>query len=164
MKGPMDWRSLSEKYGDRVFLIARSILRDDALALDVSQEALLKVGQALNGSAKVQDYESWVLTIAGNAARDALRKQTRRREVPIEDTVADPRTPDEALLAGESVERLRLTLEALPAAARDVLLLKFREGLSGPQIAQALGVSITAAWQQVSRALKLLKLQLAEKP
>jgi len=164
VKGPMDWRSLTEKYGDRVFLVARSILRDDALALDVSQEALLKVGQALNGHARVEDYESWVLTIAGNAARDALRKQTRRREVPIEDMMADVRTPVESLLAGESVERLTRGLEAMPAGSRDILLLKFREGLSGPQIAQALGVSISAAWQQLSRALKLLKSKLAEKP
>ncbi len=160
----MEWQNLVSRYGDRVFLIARSILRDDSLALDVSQEALLKIGKALNGHARVEDYESWVLTIAGNAARDALRKQSRRREVPIEDKVADVRTPDEAALRTESIERLTQTLEALPVASRDILLLKFREGLSGPQIAAALGVSLGAAWQQLSRALKLLRSKMMEKP
>ena len=53
-------------------------------------------------------------------------------------------------------------LETMPAGARDILLLKFREGLSGPQIASALGLSITAAWQQMSRAMKLLKSKLTE--
>ncbi len=160
----MDWRSVASRYGDRVFLIARSILRDDTLALDVSQEALLKIGQALNGHARVEDYESWILTIAGNAARDALRRQTRRREVPMDETVAEARAPEDALLKGESIERLTRTLEAMPSASRDVLLLKFREGLSGPQIAQALGISLSAAWQQLSRAMKLLKSKLTEKP
>lgn len=160
----MDWRSLVDRYGDRVFLIARSILRDDALAMDVSQEALLKIGKALNGHTRVEDYESWVLTIAGNAARDALRRQTRRREVPIDEKILDTRAPEDAILKGESLERLTATLAAMPVASRDILLLKFREGLSGPQIAAALGVSVAAAWQQLSRAMKLLKSKLLEKP
>ena len=158
----MNWNDLSQRYGDRVFLVARGILHDDTLAMDVAQDALLKIGRALNGSADVRNYEAWILTVAGNAARDALRRTTRRREVAMDRDVIDSRTPDEALLARESRERVTAALEALPSGARDVLLLKFREGLSGPQIAQALGVSLEAAWQQMSRALKLLKSKLSE--
>src|SRR5688572_8022204 len=158
----MNWDDLSRRYGDRVLLVARSILRDETLAMDVAQDALLKIGRALNGSADVRNYEAWILTVAGNAARDALRRTTRRREVAMEKDVVDSRRPDEAALARESRERVSAALETLPSGARDVLLLKFREGLSGPQIAQALGVSLEAAWQQMSRALKLLKSKLSE--
>jgi RNA polymerase sigma-70 factor (ECF subfamily) len=112
----------------------------------------------------VKNYDAWVLTVAGNAARDALRSRTRRREVAMEQDVVDERRPDGALLAQESRERVTRALEALPAGARDVLLLKFREGLTGPEIAQALGVSMTAAWQQLSRAMKLLRSKLSETP
>ena len=84
--------------------------------------------------------------------------------MPIERDVVDERTPEERLLREESQERVAVALQALPARARDILLLKFREGLSGPQIASALGLSLGAAWQQMSRALRLLKLRLAEKP
>jgi RNA polymerase sigma factor (sigma-70 family) len=158
----MDWQKLAGTYGDRVYLVVRSILRDEALALDVSQEALLKIGKALNGTPPVKDYEAWILTVAGNAARDALRRKQRRREVAMEHDVVDDRSPDGALLQRESRERVTRALETLPAGARDILLLKFREGLSGPQIASALGLSMTAAWQQMSRALKLLKTKLSE--
>lgn len=158
----MNWDDLSRRYGDRVLLVARSILRDEALAMDVAQDALLKIGRSLNGD--VRNHEAWVLTVAGNAARDALRRQTRRREVAMDKDVVDARTPDEPVLARESRERVTAALEALPAGARDVLLLKFRENLSGPEIARALGVSIAAAWQQMSRALKLLKSKLSEMP
>lgn len=161
----MDWDDLTRRYGGRVFLVVRSIVRDDAQALDVSQEVLLKVGKALNGSARVADYEGWVLAAARNAARDALRRKTRRREVTIEQDLVDERKgPEEALFREESRERVTRALETLPAGARDILLLKFREGLSGPQIAQALGLSLEAAWQQMSRALKTLRSKLAEKP
>lgn len=158
----MNWDDLSRRYGDRVLLVARSILRDETLAMDVAQDALLKIGRTLNGSADVRNYEAWILTVAGNAARDALRRKTRRREVAMENELIDARRPDEAVLARESRERVAAALDALPSGARDVLLLKFREGLSGPQIAQALGVSLEAAWQQMSRALKLLKSKLSE--
>ncbi len=158
----MNWDDLSRRYGDRVLLVARSILRDETLAMDVAQDALLKIGRTLNGD--VRNHEAWVLTVAGNAARDALRRKTRRREVAMEKDVVDARTPDAPLLARESRERVSSALEALPAGARDVLLLKFRENLSGPQIAEALGVSLAAAWQQLSRALKLLKSKLSETP
>ena len=87
----MDWRDLTGRYGDRVYLIVRSIVRDDALSRDASQEALLKIGRALNGHSQVKDYESWVLTVASNAARDALRRKARRRAVPIERDVVDER-------------------------------------------------------------------------
>ena len=160
----MEWENLARRYGDRVLLVVRSIVRDDAAALDVSQEVLLKIGRSLNGQAGVKNYDAWVLTVAGNAARDALRSRTRRREVAMEQDVVDERRPDGALLAEESRERVTRALEALPAGARDVLLLKFREGLSGPEIAQALGISMAAAWQQLSRAMKLLRSKLTEIP
>ena len=159
----MDWQDLAGRYGDRVYLVVRSILREESLSRDVSQEALLKIGRALNGRARVTDYEGWVLAVAGNAARDALRRKARRREVPIENDVVDERGSEGVVLREESREQVTRALEALPAGARDVLLLKFREGLSGPQIASALGLSLSAAWQQVSRAMKLLRSKLAEK-
>ena len=130
-----DWQRLAGTYGDRVLLVVRSILRDETLSHDVAQEALLKIGRALNGTTEVKDYEAWVLTVAGNAARDALRRKQRRREVAIEQDVVDDRSPDHGLLQEESRERVTRALEALPAGARDILLLKFRQGLSGPQIA-----------------------------
>lgn len=150
----MDWRRVADRYGDRVYLVARSILQDDALARDVAQDALLKIGKALNGHARVEDYEAWVLTVAGNAARDALRKRTRRREVSLDADVTDATEPGRRI---EDVEQVTRALQVLPAGPRDILLLKFREGLTGPQIAAALGISLEAAWQQLSRAMKLLK-------
>ena len=158
----MDWQDLTGRYGDRVYLIVRSIVRDETLSRDASQEALLKIGKALNGHTNVHDYESWVLTVASNAARDVLRRKMRRREVPIESDVIDERGPEGVLLRKESRERVTQALQELPERARDILLLKFREGLTGPQIAQALGLSMSAAWQQMSRALKLLRTRLPE--
>lgn len=141
--------------------MVRTLVRDEAQALDVCQEALIKLGRTA-GSA--EDPEAWAITVARNAARDALRRKTRRREVAIDNDIVDERRPETAMLRDESRERVVRALEALPAAARTVLLLKFRDGRSGPEIASRLNVSLEAAWQQVSRAMKLLKTHLSENP
>jgi len=158
----MNWQDLAGRYGDLVRRAVRPLIRDEAQALDVEQEALLKLGRAPQDP--VGDPEAWVITVARNAARDALRRKTRRREVAIEKDIVDERRPEAAQLRDESRERVADALEALPAGARHVLLLKFRDGRSGPEIATELGVSLEAAWQKVSRAMKLLKTHLAENP
>jgi RNA polymerase sigma factor (sigma-70 family) len=158
----MNWQDLVGRYGDLVRRAVRPLIRDEAQALDVEQEALLKLSQASRDL--IGDPEAWVITVARNAARDALRRKTRRREVAIEKDIVDERRPEAARLRDESRERVADALEALPDGARHVLLLKFRDGRSGPEIAAELGVSLEAAWQKVSRAMKLLKTHLAEHP
>jgi len=156
----MDWNSLVTRYGDRVLLVCRNILREDGLSRDAAQEALLKLSTS-NG--EVRDWDAWVLTVAGNAARDVLRR-VKRAPGPLEEDRVDTATkgPMETVLARESAERLRSAMVALAAPDRDVLLLKFREGLSGPDIAKALGISLESAWQKVSRALKALRAKMGE--
>ncbi len=151
----MSWETLVSQYGDRVLLICRSILRDDGLSRDAAQDAMVKLSKA-NG--EVKDMDGWVATVAGNTARDYVRRAKHRPEPLVEDRMdTGTKSPVESLLARESQDRLRLALEGLPVGDRDILLLRFREGLSGPDIAKALGVSLEAAWQRVSRALKILK-------
>jgi RNA polymerase sigma-70 factor (ECF subfamily) len=160
----MNWQDLASRYGDVVRRAVAALIRDEAQALDVAQETLLKLGRSLPDPAqRIDDPEAWVATVARNAARDALRRRTRRREVKIENDVVDER-PETSLSENESRERVARALDALPAAARRVLLLKFRDGLSGPEIAARLGVSLDAAWQKLSRAMKLLKAHLSENP
>ena len=155
----MEWSSLVEKYGDRVLLVTRSILRDEGLSRDAAQETLVKLVQA-NGS--VRNMDAWVLTVAGNTARDLLRRRRRTEDLEEETVDMNVKTPAEAAIAHETQERLALALEGLPVSDRDILLLKFRENLSGPDIARALGVSLEAAWQRLSRALKALRAKIGE--
>lgn len=157
----MNWQDLAGRTGDLVRRVVRTIVRDEAQALDVSQDAILKIAKTVREPA---DPDAWAIAVARNAARDALRRKTRRREVEIENDIVDERRPETALLREESRDRVARALEALPASARNVLLLKFRDGRSGPELAAHLNVSLEAAWQQVSRAMKLLKAKLTEMP
>ena len=156
----MDWPTLVSTYGDRVLLISRSILRDESLSRDAAQETLIKLSKA-NGS--VTKWDAWVLTVAGNTARDFLRRKRRTEDLREDHVDTTTTNPPDAAIAHESKERLRLALEGLPTSDRDILLLKFREGLNGPDIASALGISLEAAWQKMSRALKSLRAKLGDR-
>lgn len=157
----MDWNALAERYGDRVLLVCRGILRDDGLSRDAAQDAMVKLGRA-NG--EVRDWDAFVVTVASNTARDHLRRIRRKAAGPVEEDVMDAatRSPEASAIARESRERVAAALEAMPVGDRDVLLLRFREGLSGPDIAKALGCSLEAAWQRISRALKSLRARLGD--
>ena len=141
-------------------LISRTILRDEGLSRDAAQETLIKLGRA-NG--RVDNWNAFVITVAGNTARDMLRRRKHKTQPISGDTVDTTiQKPEDAAIARESKEHVREALLALPTSDRDILLLKFREGLSGPEIARALDLSITAAWQRMSRALKLLRAKLGD--
>ena len=73
---------LYDNYGDTFYGIAHQILKDEALAVDVLQDAFVKVWK------KSANYDpgkgrlfTWVLSIVRNQAIDALRKAGRRNEI-----------------------------------------------------------------------------------
>lgn len=100
----------------------------------------------------------WILTIARNAIVDHLR--ARRPAVPLE-AVAEV-LPGAGDLLGELLDRERhgqlATLVAgLPAEVRELLALRFADGLRHAEIAGMLGLSEAAVKQRVSRALRELR-------
>jgi RNA polymerase sigma-70 factor (ECF subfamily) len=105
--------------------------------------------------------QAWILTIARNAVIDHLR--ARRPAVPI-DHVAEalPGAGDLLgdLLARERLGQLAAQLEALPADLRELLALRFGDGLRHAEIAAMLGLSEAAVKQRVSRALRDLRARL----
>ena len=99
----MDWRRLVDRYGDRVLLLSRSILREESLSRDAAQETLPKLGRA-NG--EVRNWNAFVPTVAGNPARRFL---SRRRARPA--AKADGL---ESKAAAKVIRRLALVRTGIP--------------------------------------------------
>ncbi len=160
----MNWEKLVERYESRVLLISRSILGDEDLSHDAAQESLVKLRKT---DGRIRDLDAWVATVAGNTARDFRRRRAKHsglRSLGEKESFVKPttETPADRAIHEESRDVVRDAIRKLAPADRDVILLKFREGMSGPDIARALGISMTAAWQRVSRALKTLRSILGE--
>ena len=131
---------------------AESIVGDPDSAEDVVQEAVITLWEQRT-KIKNQDLKRLSLTIVKRRSIDQLRKQ--KPTVPIETeslmlTEVQDDSEERYLLARQLVDRL-------PKRQRDVILMKYEEGMSNEEIEQATGMSSTHVYATLSRAYKTLR-------
>jgi len=141
-----------------VYRFALSLVRDPAAAEDVTQTTFLNAFRALEAGERPRLPETWLLTIAHNAARSRMRRAMRRpREVPL-DEAAELASPE---LVRQNVPELVRALRRLPRNQREAVTMRELEGCSYPEIATRLGVSVPAVESLLSRARRTLRKQAA---
>lgn len=129
-------------------------MRDPALAEDVAQEAFLKAFRNLATFDASRRFSSWMFRIAHNAALDALR---RSKADPVRAAeVVDPPMPAAAdpIQIEALGEALDVALDALRPEWRSAIVLRYQEGCSYEEIAEALGIPENTAKTFVHRARK----------
>jgi RNA polymerase sigma-70 factor, ECF subfamily len=140
--------ALVKRHADAVYRVALAIAGDRDLAQDVSQDAFLKAFRGLDGFRGDAAFRTWLLTIAANSARGALRRLGRRRETDLDSSpplASEVRGPDQdAELSSESA-RAREALDRLPEKQRLSVQLRVDEGLSFREIAEVIGSTEGAA-------------------
>ncbi|MFQ5522321.1 MAG: RNA polymerase sigma factor [Acidimicrobiia bacterium] len=149
--------ALVRAHQDEVYTLARRLVGDPHLAADIAQEALIRAWRALprfRGDARLS---TWLHRITVNTAWTHRKRALRHRATPIEDVVdlAAPEGPETPEVAGEILElrgRLRAALDRLPEAQRQVVVMKDVYGWSHAEIAESMGISVTAAKVRLHRA------------
>jgi RNA polymerase sigma-70 factor (ECF subfamily) len=155
------YRELVERHERRVFGVAWSRLGDATLAEEATQEAFIRGYQRLWLLDDGAKFAGWISSIARRLAINlGLR---HRRELNKRERWALEQTSDDS--ADESPrpctpETLRRTLEDLPAAHRECLVLFYLEGKSGAEAATALGISEAAFRLRLHRARGALREEL----
>src|SRR5262245_20245469 len=141
-----------------VRLLATTLLTEEAD--DVVQQTWLQAVRA--GGGEVAEPRSWLARIAHNVAHN-LRRARRRRERHEQDAASVPVSVPSSAELFEREERRRQLVQAvdrLPANLRSAVLLRFFEGLPPRRIAAQTGVPVATVWNQLRRALQLLREQL----
>jgi RNA polymerase sigma-70 factor (ECF subfamily) len=141
---------LCHRYYGPMVAIGHAILGDRHLAEDAVQEAFAKAAVHLPRLRKPEQFGSWLATICRNEARSLAR--TRRAscghgESPVQETPAS---------ADETGEAVKAALNQLPAEAREVIFLRFYDGLSYDRISAVLGISEQAINGRLRRAKRKL--------
>jgi RNA polymerase sigma-70 factor (ECF subfamily) len=153
------------RYQRRIYGLARALLGNDALAEEVSQEAMLRVWRhAPVFDARRASVATWVLTITRNLAIDALRV---RRSVPV-----DPASMVELLGGDDSVDRavdssiaqrtVRLALSSLPLEQRRAVVLAALYGHSAAEVAEYESIPLGTAQGRIRLGLVKLRAELLE--
>jgi RNA polymerase sigma factor (sigma-70 family) len=143
----------------RMLLLRRGRTREEAE--DLIQDAFLKMQEYCERGGQVRQPEGFlvrtVLRLAANARRDAHRNLYYEEPVENLTLIVDTTpTPDEVLAGDQCLERMRDALDAVSRRTRDVLFMQRLDGLSYAQIAQRLGVSISAVEKHIASALAIL--------
>ncbi|PYQ48502.1 MAG: RNA polymerase subunit sigma-24 [Acidobacteria bacterium] len=137
-------------------------------ARDVSQETFLKAYRALGTFKKEARFSSWLYQIAVNATRDRLRRRRRRTDLSLEDVDesaesalrdASPSALD-LMESGDLSRLVAAAMAALPDEQREVVILKEYQGLTFPEIADALDVPLSTVKTRLYRGLGQLRVRL----
>ena len=158
----MDSRSeierLMEQYGSSLLRMSALYLKDADLAQDAVQETFLKAHRHLNAYRGESSEKTWLTTICVNTCRDMLRTAWFRHQSRIDPDVlpegsADFAFPDDTVLT----EVMRL-----PTKYREVVLLRYYEGLKLKEVASALRLSDGKVRARLNRANAILQGRLKE--
>ena len=166
------FRELVERFERPVYGLLLRIVRRREAAEDLAQETFIKAWKALDRFDASRKFSSWIFKIAHNSALDALRRrgeeplsldapagdEEARPEPPADPHAEDPLVQTTSREAGRALER---AMALLRPQYREILLLRFSEGLSYEEIADVtespLGtvkVHIFRARQELARRMR----------
>jgi RNA polymerase sigma-70 factor (ECF subfamily) len=156
---------LVERHYRRLYRIALGYLRQREDALDVVQEAFVKVFQAASRWDGSADAGPWLSRITVNLAIDRWRRNRRRGQTfsPLAEgdhleVLADHGpSPDRRVLGREAGDQVALALGALPERQRAVVVLRHYQELSLEEIASTLGMSLGTVKSSLHRALHRMR-------
>jgi RNA polymerase sigma-70 factor, ECF subfamily len=140
---------------DRLYAIARLILRDAELAEDAAQEALVRAWRDLPTLRDVERFDAWLYRLIVRAAADIGRHRRRwRAEITI--LPAEPAEPDgtSALADRDQLER---ALRRVSDDQRTILVLTYYVGLSPTDAADALDIPVGTAKSRLHYAIEALR-------
>ncbi len=147
--------ALIARYHGDAKRVARRLVHSDAEAEDLAQTAILN---ALRRAQHIQDTEhvkAYVLAAVRNLWRNQLRQQGHRRFVgadAAEYIAANEVGPEERALINLDAATARTAFGVLSERSRQVLLLRYVDGLSYSELAEALKITTVAARQRAHRA------------
>lgn len=163
---------LVSKYQRKLLRLVMRLVRDQAEAEDVVQEAFIKAYRALPNFRGDSAFYTWLYRIGVNAAKNWLAANGRRMQTVsdvvgdddehIEESVLlrDDETPDRILMSKEIGETIDVALAALPEDLRSAITLREIEGLSYEEIAQVMDCPIGTVRSRIFRAREAIAMQL----
>ncbi len=160
---PSELHDLVVEHSTAIYRVALSIVRDPALAEDVTQDTLLKAWQALPTFRGESSLKSWILRIAHNNAISTLR---RRRDVLREPAGMPEMTTNESVETQvqqrAALRDFKEALDRLDDLSRSVVVMREVEQMTYDEIAEALGVPLPTVKTRLLRARRTLAAALGE--
>lgn len=152
---PLELEAIYDEFFDFVWRSLRRLGVRPGQLDDALQDVFLVVHRRLGDFEQRSTIKTWLFGICLRVAGDyARRARTHGRPSELDDSLPDPRAPDplEAAARGEAVQFLDQQLAELDADKRAVFILAELEGMSCPEIAQAVGANVNTVMSRLKAA------------
>ena len=151
---------LVQRYQVRLFNFVRSMVRNQELAEDLTQESFVKAYFSLHRLQNPASFKSWLFRIANNNTLDYLRKK-RLPQVDVDEHIresyVDVASPEKKHVAESRSEHIRNALGKLKPDQRSILVMCDLQGLSYAEISAALNIPFGTVQSRIFYARKKLK-------
>lgn len=151
-------RRIFDTYSNYVYQTAYFLTGSRGLAEDVAQESLLRVYRSYSNYNPDKPLKPWIYRIVVNAARTALKQQSRQKTVPLErEFEAADRDSITQVVAGENQAEILAALERISLKSKEVIVLRFFEELSLAEIAEVLSIPLGTCKSRLNTAMHQLR-------
>jgi RNA polymerase sigma-70 factor (ECF subfamily) len=172
-KDPGAIRLIIKQHNQRLYRIARSIVRNDSDAEDVLQEAYVRAFASLDGFRGEARFGTWLARIVINEALGCIRRRRPAIDIGLVSTSPElyaqiipfpdsNRVPDPETTMVQSEIRVLLErgIDKLPSAFREVLIARLVEGMSVAETAELFGIPSQTVKTRLFRARALLRTEM----
>jgi RNA polymerase sigma-70 factor (ECF subfamily) len=159
------FEAVMRRYNQRLYRLARSLLRDDSEAEDVLQDAYVRAYSHLDQLEDASRLGSWLSHIVVHECRARLRKRGRHMQLvdqagkgaPVRIVPGPTANPEEQAVSHQLGSVLAGAIDSLSIGYRAVFVLRDVEGLSTAEVARSLGITEMAVKTRLHRARASLR-------
>ena len=156
------FEQLVVRHQDLVFSLAFKLTGNKEMANDVAQEAFIRAWKAIDKFRGDSTFGTWIYRITVNSAWTLRKKAKKHNTLNIDDTyepviIDEKRDPELIAINSDLSSTLINALDKIPLDQRIIVELKNIEGRSHKEIADFLGISVTAAKVRLHRAHQRLR-------
>lgn len=155
------FETLVNRYKKNAYFIALGLVGNSEDALDLSQEAFVRVYRSLNKYNGTSKFFPWFYTILTNLCKSHLKKQDVRKRYLNNELLREELTRSRESESESDKNALKQKLleeiEKLPYKFREIIVLKHFRGLSYKEISETLGIPVGSVMSRLFYARKKLK-------
>ena len=150
------------RYSSKIFAKSLTILKEESLAQDATQDIMMKILLNLSRFSGKSKFSTWVYSITYNFCIDYIRKKKKDKSVYFDDLsqyeeVADD--IDDRELIETELGLMKVIMEQIPPDDKSILMMKYMDGMSIREIGEIKNKSESAVKMQIKRAkLKFVRI------
>ena len=159
-------KMLYEGFGPWLFEFAFAIIRSQQLAEEIVADVMIKIWEKRMRVSTLENFKWYLYVTTRNTSYSYHRKHSKRKSIDLNELTLPyyqlTTTPEDIMLTSEALHAIHQAINSLPPKCRLIFKLVKEDGLKYREVAALLRLDIKTVENQMGKALKLLRVKLAE--